>query len=61
MITEALEFYRNHEIKFISNIDGDYINGLLKILNPETTVFYSIKSFTTQETLTNGETIKNGS
>ena len=60
MITEALEFYRNHlEIKFISNIDGDYINGLLKILNPETTVFIIVsKSFTTQETLTNGETIK---
>ena len=60
MITEALEFYRNHlEVKFISNIDGDHINGLLKILNPETTVFIIVsKSFTTQETLTNGETIK---
>ena len=60
MITEALEFYRNHlNIKFISNIDGDHIHNLLEILNPETTVFIIVsKSFTTQETLTNGETIK---
>ena len=60
MITEALEFYRNHlEIRFISNIDGDYINSLLKILDPETTIFIIVsKSFSTQETLTNGETVK---
>ena len=60
MVTEALEFYRNHlHIKFISNIEGDHIHSLLEILDPETTVFILVsKSFTTQETLTNGETIK---
>ncbi|MFL2590525.1 MAG: glucose-6-phosphate isomerase [Flavobacteriaceae bacterium] len=60
MVTEALEFYRNHlHIKFISNIDGDHIHSLLEILDPETTIFILVsKSFTTQETLTNGETIK---
>ena len=60
MVTEALEFYRNHlNIKFISNVDGDHIHGLLKVLDPETTLFIIVsKSFKTQETLTNGETIK---
>ncbi len=60
MVTEALEFYRNHlNIKFISNVDGDHIHGLLDVLDPETTLFIIVsKSFKTQETLTNGETIK---
>ena len=60
MVTEALEFYRNHlNIKFISNVDGDHIHGLLEVLDPETTLFIIVsKSFKTQETLTNGETIK---
>ena len=60
MVTEALEFYRNHlNIKFISNIDGDHIHSLLQVLDPETTLFIIVsKSFKTQETLTNGETIK---
>ena len=60
MVTEALEFYRNHlNIRFISNVDGDHIHGLLEVLDPETTLFIIVsKSFKTQETLTNGETIK---
>ena len=60
MITESLRFYRNHlNIKFISNVDGDHVLDLLEVLDPETTVFVIVsKSFTTQETLTNGETIK---
>ncbi len=60
MVTEALKFYKNHlNIKFISNIDGDHIHSLLELLDPETTLFIIVsKSFKTQETLTNGETIK---
>ncbi len=60
MVTEALEFYRNHlKIKFISNVDGDHVHSLLEVLDPETTVFIIVsKSFSTQETITNGETIK---
>jgi glucose-6-phosphate isomerase len=60
MVIEALQFYKNHlNIHFVSNIDGDYLNETLKKLNPETTLFIIVsKTFTTQETLTNSETIR---
>ncbi|RTY95784.1 glucose-6-phosphate isomerase [Flavobacterium sp. GT3R68] len=60
MIVEALQFYKNHlNIHFVSNIDGDHVYETLKKLNPETTLFITVsKTFTTQETLTNSETIK---
>ncbi len=60
MVVEALQFYRNHlNVHFISNIDGDHVAEKLKQLNPETTLFIIVsKTFTTQETLTNAETIK---
>ena len=60
MVVEALQFYQNHlNVHFISNIDGDHVNELLKKINPETTLFVIVsKTFTTQETLTNSETIK---
>ena len=60
MVTEALQFYRNHlNVHFISNIDGDHVTEILKKINPETTLFIVVsKSFTTQETITNAETVK---
>jgi glucose-6-phosphate isomerase len=60
MVVEALQFYKNHlNLHFVSNIDGDHINEILKKINPETTLFVVVsKTFTTQETLTNAETIK---
>ena len=60
MAVESLKYYKNHlKIHFVSNIDGDYIQELLKELNPETTLFVIVsKSFTTQETITNASTIK---
>lgn len=60
MVTESLQFYKNHlNTHFVSNIDGDYIAETIKKLNPETTLFVIVsKTFTTQETLTNSETIK---
>lgn len=60
MAVEALQFYKNHlNIHFVSNIDGDHVNEVLKKLNPETTLFVVVsKTFTTQETLSNAETIK---
>lgn len=60
MVVEALQFYQNHlNVHFISNIDGDHVNELLKKINPETTLFVIVsKTFTTQETLTNSETIR---
>lgn len=61
MIVEALQFYKNHlNLHFISNIDGDHVNEVIKKINPETTLFVIVsKTFTTQETLSNAETIRN--
>jgi len=60
MVVESLQFYKNHlNTHFVSNIDGDHVTEILKGLNPETTLFVIVsKTFTTQETLTNAETIK---
>lgn len=60
MVVQALKFYKNHlNIHFVSNIDGDHAQEIIKKLNPETTLFVIVsKTFTTQETLTNSETIK---
>ena len=60
MVTEALKFYKNHlKLHFVSNVDGDHVNEVLKELDPETTLFVVVsKTFTTQETLTNATTIK---
>jgi len=61
MVVEALQFYKNHlNTHFVSNIDGDHVSEVLKKLNPETTLFVIVsKTFTTQETITNANTIKN--
>jgi len=60
MVVDALQYYKNHlKAHFISNIDGDHVAETLKDLNPETTLFVVVsKTFTTQETLTNAETVK---
>jgi glucose-6-phosphate isomerase len=60
MAVEALQYYKNHlNLHFVSNVDGDHVNEIIKKLNPETTLFVIVsKTFTTQETLTNSETIK---
>jgi glucose-6-phosphate isomerase len=60
MAVEALQFYKNHlNVHFVSNVDGDHVNEIIKKINPETTLFVIVsKTFTTQETLTNSETIK---
>ncbi len=60
MVVEALQFYKNQlELHFVSNVDGDHVNEVLKKINPETTLFVIVsKTFTTQETLTNSETIR---
>ncbi|MEL6975641.1 MAG: glucose-6-phosphate isomerase, partial [Bacteroidota bacterium] len=60
MVTEALQYYKTHlKVHFVSNVDGDHVQEVLKDLNPETTLFVVVsKSFSTQETLTNAETIK---
>ena len=60
MAVEALQFYKNHlNVHFVSNVDGDHVNEIIKKINPETTLFVvASKTFTTQETLTNSQTIK---
>jgi glucose-6-phosphate isomerase len=61
MIVESLQFYKNQlTTHFVSNIDGDHVSEVIKKLNPETTLFVIVsKTFTTQETITNAETLKN--
>ncbi|MEC8248006.1 MAG: glucose-6-phosphate isomerase, partial [Bacteroidota bacterium] len=60
MVVDALSYYGNHlKLHFVSNVDGDHVNEILKKLNPETTLFVIVsKTFTTQETLSNATTIK---
>ncbi|RZJ29477.1 MAG: glucose-6-phosphate isomerase, partial [Flavobacterium sp.] len=60
MAVEALAFYQNHlKVHFVSNVDGDHVLETIKKLNPETTLFVIVsKTFTTQETLSNSETIR---
>ncbi len=60
MVVESLQYYKNHlTTYFVSNVDGDHVNEILKKLNPETTLFVIVsKTFTTQETLSNANTIK---
>ena len=61
MVVEALKFYKNHlKLHFVSNVDGDHVQEVIRDLNPETTLFVVVsKTFTTQETLSNATTIKN--
>lgn len=60
MIVDALAYYQeNIKPHFISNVDGDHVSETLKDLNPETTLFLIVsKSFSTQETLTNANTVR---
>jgi glucose-6-phosphate isomerase len=60
MVVESLQYYKNHlNIHFVSNVDGDHVNETLKKINPETTLFVIVsKTFTTQETLSNAETVR---
>ncbi|MFZ2895694.1 MAG: glucose-6-phosphate isomerase [Saprospiraceae bacterium] len=61
MVTEALRPYWLEGIQahFVSNIDGTHIAEVLKVINPETTLFLiASKTFTTQETMTNAATAR---
>ena len=50
MVVEALKFYKNHlKVHFVSNVDGDHVQEVIRELNPETTLFVVVsKTFTTQ-------------
>ena len=60
MVTEALQYYRNHlAITFVSNIEGDHVEEVIKKIDPEKTLFIIVsKSFTTEETLSNAYTLR---
>jgi glucose-6-phosphate isomerase len=60
MVVDALQYYKTPlHTHFVSNVDGDHVSEITKNLNPETTLFLIVsKTFTTQETITNAETIK---
>jgi len=60
MLADALAFYQNHlNVHFVSNVDGDHVQEVLKKVNPETTLFVIVsKTFTTQETLSNAQSIR---
>jgi glucose-6-phosphate isomerase len=60
MVVDALQFYKNHlTTHFVSNVDGDHYQEVVKKLNPETTLFVIVsKTFTTQETLSNANSIR---
>ena len=60
MVVESLKFYKTYlNCHFVSNVDGDHLQEVLKLVDPETTVFIIVsKTFTTQETLTNAKKIK---
>jgi len=60
MVTEALKpYWKDIEVRFVSNVDGTHIAETLKDLQQETTLFMvASKTFTTQETMTNAHTAR---
>jgi glucose-6-phosphate isomerase len=61
MVTEALKPYWVEGIQpyFVSNVDGTHIAETLKKITPDETLFLiASKTFTTQETMTNANTVR---
>lgn len=60
MIYESLQAYKNDlKLHFVSNVEGDHVMEVLKKIDPATTLFVICsKTFGTQETLTNANTIR---
>ena len=60
MVCEALSFYKNHiNSYFISNVEGDHVREILKKCPFESTLFIIVsKTFKTQETISNANTVK---
>jgi glucose-6-phosphate isomerase len=61
MVCEALKPYSKRDLTmhFCSNVDGTHIAEILKMCDPETTLFLiASKTFTTQETMSNAATAK---
>jgi glucose-6-phosphate isomerase len=61
MVTEALRPFckRDLDLHFVSNVDGTHIAEILKVIDPETTLFLvASKTFTTQETMANAHSAR---
>jgi glucose-6-phosphate isomerase len=61
MVTEALKPYALPTLRahFVSNVDATHLAEVLKVVNPETSLFIiASKTFTTQETLTNAKSAR---
>ncbi|MBI2236504.1 MAG: glucose-6-phosphate isomerase [Magnetospirillum sp.] len=61
MVTEALKPYHQAglAVRFVSNVDGSHAAEVLKLCDPETTLFIiASKTFTTQETIANATTAR---
>ena len=60
MVCSALKHFKTRlNVHFVSNVDGNHLVETLKNLNAETTLFIiASKTFTTQETMTNGNSAK---
>lgn len=61
MVNHALMAYRQQGMRahYVSNVDANHIAEVLKLVNPETTLFMvASKTFTTQETMTNAHTAR---
>lgn len=61
MVCDALKPYApaHLNVHFVSNIDGAHLMRALNVCNPETTLFIvASKTFTTQETMTNGRSAR---
>ncbi len=61
MVTEALKPYwvPGIQVHFVSNVDATHIAEVLRVVNPETTLWMiASKTFTTQETMTNAHTAR---
>jgi len=61
MVVQALKPYTKRDLNthFVSNVDGTDISEVLRVVNPETTLFLiASKTFTTQETMTNARTAR---
>lgn len=56
MVVEALSATATLKAHFVSNVDGADLASVLRVINPETTLFIVVsKTFTTQETLANAQ------
>lgn len=60
MACQALKYYKKRlKVHFLNNVDGDNLCETLKDLNQETTLFVIVsKTFTTEETLTNAQSVR---